>query len=100
MATEKTDVVIVGMGAAGAVLAAEISKAGMKVTGPGPHTRGGTRPGGDPKTSVVNRYSQSRDVPNLLIVGTSTHPSMSGFNPTLTLEALAYRYRKSPGPLA
>src|SRR3984893_13568125 len=33
MATEKTDVVIVGMGAAGAVLAAELGKAGMKVTG-------------------------------------------------------------------
>src|SRR3981081_3972365 len=33
MATEKTDVVIVGMGAAGAVLAAELAKAGMKVTG-------------------------------------------------------------------
>src|SRR5579863_6571239 len=33
MATEKTDVVIVGMGAAGAVLAAELGKAGMQVIG-------------------------------------------------------------------
>ena len=33
MATEKTDVVIVGMGAAGGVLAAEFGKAGMKVIG-------------------------------------------------------------------
>src|SRR5271163_755957 len=33
MATEKTDVVIVGMGAAGGVLAAELAKAGMKVIG-------------------------------------------------------------------
>src|SRR2546430_4167241 len=33
MATEKTDVVIVGVGAAGAVLAAELGKAGMKVIG-------------------------------------------------------------------
>ena len=33
MATEKTDVVIVGMGAAGAILAAELGKAGMKVIG-------------------------------------------------------------------
>src|SRR6516165_5471250 len=32
MATEKTDVVIVGVGAAGAVLAAELAKAGLKVT--------------------------------------------------------------------
>ena len=33
MATEKTDVVIVGVGAAGAILAAELSKSGMKVIG-------------------------------------------------------------------
>src|SRR5829696_2172851 len=33
MATEKTDVVIVGAGAAGGILAAELSKAGMKVIG-------------------------------------------------------------------
>src|SRR5712675_2891095 len=33
MATEKTDVVIVGVGAAGAILAAELGKAGMKVVG-------------------------------------------------------------------
>ena len=31
MATEKTDVVIVGAGAVGGVLAAELGKAGMKV---------------------------------------------------------------------
>jgi gluconate 2-dehydrogenase alpha chain len=56
----------------------------------------------------VNRYSQSWDVPNLFIVGSPTNPSMSGFNPTLTIQAVAYmsadaivsRYRKSPGPLA
>src|ERR1700740_3693311 len=33
MATQKTDVVIVGVGAAGGILAAELSKAGMKVIG-------------------------------------------------------------------
>src|SRR5712691_587733 len=33
MATQKTDVVIVGVGAAGGILAAELAKAGMKVTG-------------------------------------------------------------------
>src|SRR3981189_3964832 len=33
MATEKTDVVMVGVGAAGGVLAAELGKAGMKVIG-------------------------------------------------------------------
>src|SRR5580704_15158293 len=33
MATQKTDVVIVGVGAAGGILAAELGKAGMKVIG-------------------------------------------------------------------
>jgi gluconate 2-dehydrogenase alpha chain len=33
MAIEKTDVVIVGMGAVGGVMAAELGKAGMKVIG-------------------------------------------------------------------
>src|ERR1700692_205952 len=35
MATEKTDVVIIGVGAAGGILAAELGKAGMKVIGLG-----------------------------------------------------------------
>jgi gluconate 2-dehydrogenase alpha chain len=88
--------------------AAHVWRAPLSGGGPGPHTQGGTRMGTDPTTSVVNRYSQSWDVPNLFIVGSSTNPSMSGFNPTLTIEAVAYmsadaivkRYRKSPGPLA
>jgi len=75
---------------------------------PGAHHEGGTRMGGDPKDSVVNKYSQSWDIPNLFIVGSSTFPTMgTGFNPTLTIQALAYltadgivnKYRKSPGAL-
>ena len=74
---------------------------------PGAHHEGGTRMGADPKTSVVNRYGQSWDIPNLFIIGSSTFPTMSGFNPTLTIQALAYmsadaivnRYRGRPGPL-
>ncbi len=74
---------------------------------PGSHHEGGTRMGNDPNTSVVNKYGQTWDIPNLFVVGSSTFPSMSGFNPTLTIQALAFmsadaianRYRKSPGPL-
>jgi gluconate 2-dehydrogenase alpha chain len=74
---------------------------------PGGHHEGGTRMGSDPSTSVVNKFSQSWDIPNLFLMGSSTFPSMSGFNPTLTIEALAYltadaivnRYKKNPGPL-
>jgi hypothetical protein len=35
---------------------------------------GGTRMGNDPNTLVVNKYGQSWDIPNLFIVGSSTHP--------------------------
>jgi gluconate 2-dehydrogenase alpha chain len=75
---------------------------------PGAHHEGGTRMGSDPKTSVVNKYGQSWDIPNLFVIGSSTFPTMgAGFNPTLTIQALAYysadaivnRYRKSPGAL-
>jgi len=74
---------------------------------PGAHHEGGTRMGGDPGTSVVNRYGQSWDIPNLFILGSSTFPTMSAFNPTLTIQALAYmsaeaivkRYKNNPGPL-
>lgn len=74
---------------------------------PGAHHEGGTRMGSDPKTSVVNKYGQTWDIPNLFVIGSSTFPSMSGFNPTLTIQALAYmsadaivnRYRKNPGAL-
>jgi gluconate 2-dehydrogenase alpha chain len=74
---------------------------------PGAHHEGGTRMGSDAGTSVVNKYGQTWDISNLFVIGSSTFPSMSGFNPTLTIEALAYmsadaianRYRKNPGPL-
>ena len=75
---------------------------------PGGHHEGGTRMGTDPKNSVVNRYGQSWDIPNLFVIGSGNFPSMGcGFNPTLTIQALAYfsadaivnRYRNRPGPL-
>src|SRR5712692_2285714 len=87
--------------------AAQVWRGALGPGAPGAHHEGGTRMGSDPKTSVVNRYGQSWDVPNLFVIGSSTFPSMSGFNPTLTIQALAYmsadaivsRYKKSPGAL-
>ena len=48
---------------------------------PGGHHEGGTRMGSDPKTSVVNRYGQTWDVPNLFVIGSSTFPSQGGLQP-------------------
>ncbi|HEY3730793.1 MAG TPA: GMC family oxidoreductase [Steroidobacteraceae bacterium] len=71
------------------------------------HLCGGAIMGTDPKTSAVNRYLQSWDVPNLFVMGASNFPQNAGYNPTGTLAALAYwsaeairsKYLKSPGPL-
>jgi gluconate 2-dehydrogenase alpha chain len=87
--------------------ASKVWRAPLDSGAPAGHHEGGTRMGTDPKSSVVNRYSQSWDVPNLFILGSSTFPSQSSFNPTLTIQALAYmtadaivaRYRRNPGPL-
>jgi gluconate 2-dehydrogenase alpha chain len=54
------------------------------------HAYGGTRMGDDPATSVVDKYGLSHEAPNLMVLGGSTFPSISGYNPTQTIEALAW----------
>jgi gluconate 2-dehydrogenase alpha chain len=71
------------------------------------HVVGGFVMGADPKTSAVNKYLQSWDVPNLFVVGASAFPQNPGYNPTGTVGALAFKaaeairqqYLKAPGPL-
>jgi choline dehydrogenase-like flavoprotein len=55
------------------------------------HELGGCRMGMDPRTSVLNRYCRTHDVPNLYVVDGSVFPSASEKNPTLTIMALAAR---------
>ena len=55
------------------------------------HCYGGTRMGADPADSVVDADGFAHEVPNLAILGTSTFPTSGGHNPTLTLQALAWR---------
>jgi choline dehydrogenase-like flavoprotein len=56
----------------------------------GQHQAGTCRMGNDPKTSVVDRYCRVHDVANLFVVDCSVHVSNGGFNPVLTLMAIAY----------
>jgi len=71
------------------------------------HLNGGAVMGADPKTSAINRYLQSWDVPNLFVMGASAFPQNAGYNPTGTVAALAFwsaaaireQYLKNPGPL-
>lgn len=72
------------------------------------HNTGGTVMGDDRSTSVVNRYLQSWDVPNVFVIGASNFPQNASYNPTDTVGALAYwaadaivkKYLPHPGPLA
>ena len=49
------------------------------------HLNGGAIMGADPKTSALNRYLQSWDVPNLFVMGASAFPQNAGYNPTGTV---------------
>jgi choline dehydrogenase-like flavoprotein len=57
----------------------------------GAHAMGSCRMGTDPRTSVVNQFGQSHDVPNLFICDTSVFVTGSGVNPTLTAMAISAR---------
>jgi choline dehydrogenase-like flavoprotein len=56
----------------------------------GQHQAGTCRMGSDPKTSVVNKFCQVHDVDNLFVVDGSVHVTNGGFNPALTIMAIAY----------
>lgn len=71
------------------------------------HTIGGVVMGEDRRTSALNRYQQSWDVHNVFVLGASSFPNNGGYNPTITIGALALwtakaikeRYVHAPGPL-
>jgi len=56
----------------------------------GQHQAGTCRMGNDPKASVVDRYCRVHDVANLFVVDGSVHVTNGGFNPVLTIMAIAY----------
>jgi len=55
------------------------------------HVMGTCRMGEDPRTSVVGPEGRFHDVENLLCADSSVFVTSSGYNPTLTLAALAVR---------
>jgi gluconate 2-dehydrogenase alpha chain len=71
------------------------------------HNTGGVIMGADPKTSVLNKYCQVWDVPNVFVTGACVFPQNAGKNPTGPVGALAYwiadalkdKYLKRPGAL-
>jgi len=55
------------------------------------HEMGTARMGRDPKTSVLNAYNQTHDVPNLFVTDGACMASSSCVNPSLTYMALTAR---------
>ncbi|MER9420282.1 GMC family oxidoreductase [Mesorhizobium sp. M0306] len=54
------------------------------------HNTGGAVFGADPSTSVLNKYLQVWDVPNVFVTGACVFPQNAGKNPTGPVGALAY----------
>jgi gluconate 2-dehydrogenase alpha chain len=55
------------------------------------HAIGGTRMGDDPERNVVDKWGFSHEAPNLGVLGGSAIGTHGARNPTLTLQALAWR---------
>ena len=52
---------------------------------------GTMRMGEDPDTSVVDADQRFHGIPNLYVIDGSVFPTAGGYNPTLTIQALAWR---------
>jgi choline dehydrogenase-like flavoprotein len=61
-----------------------------EIVSAGQHQAGTCRMGNDPHGSVVNRFCQVHDVDNLFVIDSSVHVTNGGFNPVLTIMAIAY----------
>jgi len=66
----------------------------------GAHLLGTCRMGDDPSTSVVDRYHRSHDVPNLFICDGSSLVTSGRGQPTMTIQALAFRAGEHIGRFA
>jgi choline dehydrogenase-like flavoprotein len=55
------------------------------------HLLGTCRMGNDRRTSVVDRWNRSHDVPNLFLVDGSSFVTSGRGQPTMTIQALAFR---------
>jgi choline dehydrogenase-like flavoprotein len=62
---------------------------GQGISG-GQHQAGTCRMGNDPKTSVVDKFCRVHDMDNVYVADGSVHVTNGGFNPVLTIMAIAY----------
>ncbi|HZR83802.1 MAG TPA: GMC family oxidoreductase [Candidatus Binatia bacterium] len=78
-------------GAAGAQFAFVSPRYDGGVTPSTRHVLGTARMGEDPRTSVLDRFQKFHDLDNLWEVDGGALPTSSGYNPTLTIQALSLR---------
>lgn len=71
--------------------AKEIYPGSINPGGGGVHLLGTARMGNDPATSVVDKFHRAHDVPNLFICDGSSLVSSTRGQPTMTIQALAFR---------
>jgi gluconate 2-dehydrogenase alpha chain len=72
--------------------AIEVSRGGLgNQMGATTHAYGGTRMGDDPETNVLDRWGFSHEAPNVGVLGASVMGTSGARNPTLTVQALAWR---------
>jgi len=76
------------MDAAGAI---KVSNSPIKPQTSSVHMLGTCRMGNDPAKSVVDRYHRSHDIPNLFVCDGSSMVTSGRGQPTLTIQALAFR---------
>jgi choline dehydrogenase-like flavoprotein len=74
-----------------AVGAVETNDTGVLYPPPGWHLMGTCRMGNNPGDSVLNKWCQTWDVPNLFVVDGSTLTTGAAVNPTSTIGALSQR---------
>jgi choline dehydrogenase-like flavoprotein len=66
----------------------------------GVHLLGTCRMGNDPSTSVVDKYHRTHDVPNLFLCDGSSFVTSGRGQPTMTIQALAFRAADHIGQFA
>ncbi len=76
---------------AGAIAVVKTPLSNMQVNIGTTHHYGGTRMGKNPETNVCNAWGMTHEVPNLGILGGSVMGTSGSRNPTLTLQAFAWR---------
>jgi choline dehydrogenase-like flavoprotein len=80
--------------------AQKVWRGGQRIARGGVHLLGTCRMGNDPSSSVVDKYHRTHDVPNLFLCDGSSFVTSGRGQPTMTIQALAFRAADHIGQFA